>query len=285
MTEPPPISVVVPAHDEEAVIGRLLAALSDRGEHDEVVVVCDGCTDATAAVARIWPGVRVFEQHRHGKTAALNTGDQLVRHFPRFYVDADVVVTFATLRRLAAAMTGPVLAGAPSLQVDARGSSWPVRAYYDIWTRLPYASTAVLGSGVFGLTAEGRARFAEFPPVIGDDDFVRRRFAVAERATVGSFTVSAPRRLAPLVAIKTRGRLGILQLDELEGRSPPEAGRSGASSLLRLARDPRLWPGIAVYVLVRGLTVVRARRRLAGRRFTWDRDESSRMRQPASLRE
>jgi hypothetical protein len=277
--------VVVPAHDEEAVIGRLLAALSDRGEQDEVVVVCDGCTDATAAVARIWPGVQVVEQQAHGKAAALNTGDQLVRRFPRFYVDADVVVTFATLRSLAEAMTGPVLAGAPHLEVDARESSWPVRAYYDVWTRLPYAATAVLGSGVIGLTAEGRARFAEFPPLIGDDEFVRRRFAVSERATAGTFTVSAPRRLAPLIAIKTRGRLGILQLDELEGRAPSEAGESGSRSLLRLTHDPRRWPGIAVYLAVRGLTTLRARRRLAGRRFTWDRDESSRTRQPAYVRE
>jgi glycosyltransferase involved in cell wall biosynthesis len=272
-----PISVVVPAHDEVAVIGRLLEALSDRRRDDEIVVVCDGCTDATAEVARLWPGVHVIEQERLGKPAALNTGDRAATLFPRFYVDADVVVTMGTLRHVARAMSGPVLAGAPRLEVDTRRASRAVRAYYDIWTRLPYASEAVLGSGVIGLTAEGRARFGEFPDLIADDDFVRRRFAVPERATAGRFTVTTPQRMGPLIAIKTRSRLGILQLDELEGSAPRASGEPGARALLRLLRQPALWPHIAVYVLVRGVTEARARRRLAARRFAWDRDETSRI--------
>src|SRR5438105_4681173 len=59
-----PVSVVVPAHDEAAVIGRCLRALtegSDPGEV-EVVVVCNGCRDDTAASARAaWADVVVAE--------------------------------------------------------------------------------------------------------------------------------------------------------------------------------------------------------------------------------
>ena len=57
-----PISVVIPAHDEEAVVGRCLAALLDGARPGEldVVVVCNGCTDATADIARgFGRGVRV----------------------------------------------------------------------------------------------------------------------------------------------------------------------------------------------------------------------------------
>ena len=57
-------SVIVPAHDEAAVIARCLGALLEEvapGTLD-VVVACNGCTDATAAVAREWaPLVRVLE--------------------------------------------------------------------------------------------------------------------------------------------------------------------------------------------------------------------------------
>ena len=50
------ISIVIPAHNEEAVIGRLLRSLSDRKENDEIIVVCDGCSDRTAEIAARSPG-------------------------------------------------------------------------------------------------------------------------------------------------------------------------------------------------------------------------------------
>lgn len=260
------------------MIGRLLAALEDRDAHDEVVVVCDGCADATAEVARRWSGVIVVEQPQGGKPAALNAGDQVATRFPRFYVDADVVVSGAALHAVADALVGPVLAGAPAMSVDLHGVSWAVRRYYEIWTRLPYASTCILGSGVFGMTESGRSRFGAFPDVIGDDEFVRRRFTTQERLADPSstFVVTAPKRLGPLIKIKTRSRLGIHQLDGLEGPAPRNAGESGGRTLLALGRDPRRWPSLAIYVSVRGLTTARARRRLGRRQFGWDRDDSSR---------
>ena len=111
-----PISVVVPAHDEDAVIGRLLEALSDRRRNDEhrgsLRRVHRRHRRDRAALARR----TVIEQPRLGKPAALNTGDRAATLFPRFYVDADVVVTMGTLRHVARAMSGPVLAGAPRLR-------------------------------------------------------------------------------------------------------------------------------------------------------------------------
>jgi glycosyltransferase involved in cell wall biosynthesis len=70
-------AVLVPAHDEETVIGPTVAAL--RGldypaERFTVVVVADNCEDATAAVARD-AGALVWERHdpqRRGKGHALH---------------------------------------------------------------------------------------------------------------------------------------------------------------------------------------------------------------------
>lgn len=94
---------------------------------------------------------------------------------------------------------------------------------------------------------------------------------------IGTFVVTPPRRLAPLIRIKTRSRLGIAQLDALEGPAPSEAGDRGSSVLTELVRQPRLWPALAVYIGVR--VVVEARVRILARRRAfggWARDDSSR---------
>ena len=99
------ISVVIAAHNEEDVLGRCLDALLQdaRPRELEIAVVCNGCTDRTADVARGYgDGVRVIETPVASKTAALNLGDARVSGFPRFYVDADVVLPIASIRRIAA---------------------------------------------------------------------------------------------------------------------------------------------------------------------------------------
>ena len=65
------IGVVIPALDEEAAIGRVVDAVP--GWVDEVVVVNNGSTDATAAVARAH-GARVVDESRRGYGVACRTG-------------------------------------------------------------------------------------------------------------------------------------------------------------------------------------------------------------------
>ncbi len=75
----PAVSVIVPAHDEESVIGaRLdnLLALDYPAEQVEIVVVSDGSTDGTNQVVAAYsarePRVRLLALARGGKLAALN---------------------------------------------------------------------------------------------------------------------------------------------------------------------------------------------------------------------
>ena len=83
-------SVVIPAHNEESVIGRCLEALTSpevitaAPEPLEIVVVCNGCTDETAAVAQKFPCVTVIEIPESSKVAALNAGDALLLNFQEF---------------------------------------------------------------------------------------------------------------------------------------------------------------------------------------------------------
>jgi len=156
------LSVIIPAHNEEAVLGRCLRAIvTDAAPGElEVIVACNGCTDRTAEIARDFgPPVRVIEIPQASKVAALNAADEAATGFPRFYVDADVIVDLASLRAMAAVLErGEALLVAPKLRMDLSKTTWPVRAYYRVWMSLPY-NQVMVGAGAYGLSRGGRARF------------------------------------------------------------------------------------------------------------------------------
>jgi glycosyltransferase involved in cell wall biosynthesis len=73
----PLASVIIPAHNEEAVIARLLrgiAAGSRPGEF-EIIVAANGCTDGTVLSARnATEDITVLDLPELSKVAALNPG-------------------------------------------------------------------------------------------------------------------------------------------------------------------------------------------------------------------
>jgi len=271
------LSVIIPAHDEEIVIGRGLRAIlaGVRPDELEVIVVCNGCTDRTAEVAREFgPPVRVLEVPAACKTAALNAADAAATGFPRFYVDADVVLDLQSIRAMAARLErGDVHYATPTLRLDLSQSSWAVRTFYRVWTQLPYNQVGgQVGTGVYALSRVGRERFDRFPDVINDDGFVRFSFAPHERtAVVGAVSrVTPPCTLAALIRAKTRVRAGHRQLQR--GGSPVAvADRRAAEPIWRWGlRRPDLWPALPIYAAITVWT--RARRPARGNR--WGRDDS-----------
>jgi cellulose synthase/poly-beta-1,6-N-acetylglucosamine synthase-like glycosyltransferase len=95
-------AVLVPAHDEETVIGRLLSSLDGQNyprQRFDVFVVADNCTDATARVARR-AGAIVHERRdtsRRAKGHALRWLLERVRAYDHYdayvFFDADSVVS------------------------------------------------------------------------------------------------------------------------------------------------------------------------------------------------
>ncbi len=279
------VSVVIAAHNEQAVLGRCLDALlqNARTGELEIAVVCNGCTDRTADVARRYGDrVRVVETPRASKTGALNLGDAVVSGFPRFYVDADVVLPLASVRRIAARLTeGEAPAASPVMDVDLGESSRAVRAYYRIWVRLPYVRDGMIGVGVYALSDEGRRRFGEFPDVLADDGYIRMLFDASERMRIDDAPVHvyAPGRLSDLTRIKTRSRLGRYQLRQLfpELAAREQVTKSYRNALWTVMARPWLWPSAVVYSVVLVRTRLRARRQLASLEdYVWERDWSSR---------
>ncbi len=73
--EEPSISIVLPLHNEEAMIGEILTQLEAVGRYDEIIAVDDGSTDNTAAEVARHPAVRLL-QHSYniGNGGAIKTG-------------------------------------------------------------------------------------------------------------------------------------------------------------------------------------------------------------------
>jgi glycosyltransferase involved in cell wall biosynthesis len=231
-------SVIVPAHNEEAVLARCLDTLlrgAGPGEID-VLVVANACTDATAEVART-RAVRVIETPIPGKPHALRLGDRDAFAYPRIYLDADVDLTIDSVRALADEVTGPgVLAASPVPEFDLTGVRPVSLRLHKVHDLLMTGRRGLAGAGVYCLNEVGHGRVAPFPDVISDDGFVHRSFRPGER-------VVAPRarsvvRPAPTFAASVRRRVRVRQGNrELDALGLPLGeGRLGVSSLVSLVR-------------------------------------------------
>jgi glycosyltransferase involved in cell wall biosynthesis len=271
-------SVVIPAHNEARVIARCLRALLEgaRPGELEVIVVCNGCADDTAAMARsVAPDVIVLEIDVASKSAALNAGDGAASTFPRLYVDADVELTTDAARATIEALQSGALCAAPAIRHNVSGRPWFVRRFYAVHEAIPFfASPGAVGNGVYGLSAEGRRRFDRFPDITADDQYVLERFAPEERHTIRSeeFTIQVPRTLAGVVKVRTRSYRGNL---ELHSKVQPHSAqnRVDGSSVGSLLRDRRLATGVPVWLAINAVAKVQARRRWDG---VWERDDTSR---------
>ena len=74
MAAPEATSVIVPAHNEAAGIGEVVANLAATARWREILVVDDGSSDATGEAARAAGAVVVRHPYRKGNGAAVKTG-------------------------------------------------------------------------------------------------------------------------------------------------------------------------------------------------------------------
>lgn len=268
-------SIIIPAYNEASGIARCLSALvrdARSGEFD-IVVVCNGCTDETAAIARGFGGsVRVLELAEGNKTAALNAGNEAALYYPRLYLDGDLELSTLHARALLAkAGEGRWLAAVGRMELDLPGASALLRSYYAVWALNGYLSRGKFG-GAYALSREGVELAGQLPRVINDDEFVRRKIPADKICFLPqcSFTAKAPRTFRDLYKVRRRVHRGNRQLAAM-GIAAKDAGGSRRVVSAALAK-PRLWAGLAAYGFVNAL----ARRASRSETFTWERDESSR---------
>jgi glycosyltransferase involved in cell wall biosynthesis len=89
----PNISLIIPAYNEERRLAACLdSVFSQTRPFDEVVVVDNGSTDATAAVARRYAGVRVLTEPKRGRVFAREAGFAAAHGTILARIDADTVL-------------------------------------------------------------------------------------------------------------------------------------------------------------------------------------------------
>lgn len=166
----PSVSVLVPARNEGAVAERLLGALARlRYPTDKlsIILVCDGCADATPTMFRAWADARsdarVLELPlRVGKAAALNAGLQLVETEIVAVIDADLAPQPDFLHELVRPFADNRVAGAAAFLR-------PANADDNIVTRYAAVTTWVHQL----VTSAGTDRLGLNPPTLGAAAFRR----------------------------------------------------------------------------------------------------------------
>lgn len=254
------LSVIIPASNEQDYIGPCLTALFASGPIGaEVVVVANGCHDATAARAQAlqdqataagWR-LTVLDLAQGSKPAALNAGDAAAQGDIRAYLDADVIVEadlMADLQTLLATDQPRYATGTARIP---RARSAITRAYARFWQRLPFARSTAPGYGLFAVNAAGRARWGTFPAIISDDTYVRLQFAPHERLqSPARYDWPMIEGFTALTRVRRRQDAGVAEIARLFPDLPAREGKRplGKAQLLRLAlRDPS---GFAAYAAV-----------------------------------
>lgn len=284
-----PFSVIIPAHNEEAVIGRCLEAMLAGAPADampEIIVAANGCKDRTVAIAREKaPMARVLDLPPGSKVIAMNEANRIAVTTPRFFLDADVQCSYAALAATAEVLRQPdVMAASPAIRMDvSRCDAW-VRAYYRVWLTLPYITDRLVGSGLFGLSEEGLKIVGVIPPTFADDTYVRNCFTYEQRRNVAEdaageavfFTVSPPRTIGDLIHIETRRQIGADHLRALD--SMPEGKR--------INRPGNIWAAatkgasvldVILYIAIKSIIILRHRWNVArGKTPVWVRDVNAR---------
>jgi cellulose synthase/poly-beta-1,6-N-acetylglucosamine synthase-like glycosyltransferase/peptidoglycan/xylan/chitin deacetylase (PgdA/CDA1 family) len=108
---PVPVSVIVPAYNEEKGIAATIESLLRTRHPIEIIVVDDGSTDRTAEIAFRYAGdtVRVITRPNGGKPAALNTGIAQAHCPILVLLDGDTVFEPDAIPRLAAYFADPTV--------------------------------------------------------------------------------------------------------------------------------------------------------------------------------
>lgn len=126
MRRTPDISVIIPAYNEEALLGRCLTALTNQKDAPpyEVVVVDNASTDRTGSVARSF-GVRVVRETAKGYVRALLAGVAATRSPVIAVTDADTRPSPYWLKAIATSLSSAsdaVASGGPFYYED--GPLW-----------------------------------------------------------------------------------------------------------------------------------------------------------------
>ena len=177
--ELPSLSLIVAAHDEEAVIAAKVAnalSLDYPRERLQVVVACDGCDDATAALAREAGADLVLELERGGKIRAQDAAVAGSRGEIVAFSDANAVWDPGAARALVAAFADPRVGYACGQVRFVQAASGPgasnqegVYWRYELGVRELESRLSSITAGNGAIYATRRDSYIVVDPIMGHD--------------------------------------------------------------------------------------------------------------------
>lgn len=276
-------TIIVPAHNEASVIEDCLNSIINQKGVDHIIVPCNGCTDDTVEIVNAkFPTVICLDIEKPSKTNALNVAEEKAQElgvsFPIFYIDADTQLSDNAIPHITAMMeNSDTLLSAPTPIIDTSKSSWLVKTYYKVWINLPYIKEGVIATCSFIVSKEGRSRFEKFADVIGDDGFIRCHFKNKEISNIegAEIYIRAPKDIFSLVKIKTRARLGNMEL--IARNKCPVIEKKNYGNVMKSRLFSKYFLQTTIYILI--ALVIRVRANLQFKKladYKWEKDNSSR---------
>ncbi len=276
-------TVIVPAHNEASVIEDCLNSIVNQPGVNHIIVPCNGCTDNTVEIVKTkFPNVVCLDIEKPSKTNALNVAEEKAKElgisYPVFYIDADTQLSENAIQHISEAMdSGEVLLAAPTPIINTDKSSFLVKTYYRVWINLPYIKEGVIATCSFIVSEEGRRRFDKFADVIGDDGFIRCHFKNKEIANIkgAEIYITAPKDIFSLIKIKTRARLGNMEL--ITKNKCPVREEKNYGNVMKQRLFSKNFFFTSIYILIALIIRVRANaqfRKLST--YKWEKDTSSR---------
>jgi cellulose synthase/poly-beta-1,6-N-acetylglucosamine synthase-like glycosyltransferase len=256
------VAVVIPAYNEAAVIAKTLTSVAAcRPAPDEVVVVDDGSTDATAAVAQSYrpglPQLTVIIQANRGKAGALNTAIAATSAEVLVVVDADTVITANAIGELTAPFADPTVgAVAGNLKVGNRrhpltalqAVEYVATLNVDRRAQELFGTIAVVPgpAGAFRRAALDQVGGYPADTIVEDADLTQALLQTRWRIRYAAGAVvhtEAPQTLRDVVRQRRRWSYGTIQVAAKHAANPfDHRGRAGLLALPWLVASQLLLP-------------------------------------------
>lgn len=252
MASSTPISIIIPANNEAAMIGACLESVlaSEGPASAQIIVAANGCSDGTEDFARAYAqravekgwALDVLSLAEGSKLKALNAAEEVAQGAVLVYLDADVTVS----AQLMAQLTNALAIDAPRYASGALeftpSQSLATRLYARTYARVPYIANGLPGAGLFAVNRAGRALWGEFPKIISDDTYVRLLFTPEQRIRVNApYQWPLVDGFANLVRVRRRQNAGVAEVAQLYPNLPQNDDKLPVTpwQMLKLAlRDP-----------------------------------------------
>jgi glycosyltransferase involved in cell wall biosynthesis len=183
------LSFIVPAHDEEALIGRALEAIrssaSGAGVAFEIIVVDDGSTDRTAEIASA-AGSHVVRVDVRQIGAARNAGAAVATGEILIFVDADTFIAPAHVRGVVDAIARGAVGGGAATRFDDPAPRW-AHAGMHLWVWISRTFRVAAGSFLFCRADAFRATGGFDPALYASEEIALSR--ALKRLQRGPFVI------------------------------------------------------------------------------------------------